>query len=310
MSETVLAVPLRAAGRWRLVVVCRDATGLMMVVAAVLKLQMLFVAEWIAVNSRVFFLATFVVAVLELFYASLLLSRRWVKELDRASVLLFSVFAVYQMQAMLSGNEICHCFGVLRPPQQLILALDGILLVFFLAVCVNHWHVDRVASRLRDSFAGLLVCFALLASFCVLMLGPEARGLAGDEEIDGGGFLVLHPAHWTGEVFPKEDVFGGDLEVSMDELTHVLVMRDGCEECHEHAKHIAQVLDEDELARVLVVLLDRRASGQWNGITVVGASQKKRLLVNAPVFVRLENGRVQSVVSDVQKFLSYFDRRS
>lgn len=230
------------------------------------------------------------------------------KLVKRSLVALFAFFTAYSLYLVASGADSCGCFGPVRFPPWLTLALDIGVLALLFAWRPEYRGGGAVTPRGQWSF--LLVVYAAAAvPASVLLMQNRSIALAGDaQSSDAAGIVILEPEAWKGKQLPiAKFIEIGDRVMTGKWI--LLLHHHNCPKCQEttpryvetarrlqkarSATHVALIETPPFASAVLPEDLDAAA------VLLGRQSDQREWFVQTPVQIKLDEGVVVDVNGDL-----------
>jgi Methylamine utilisation protein MauE len=294
-------LPARQAKRWAASLaghgvsfaVVRFLLGGILLTAAALKAELLFMSSAWPVMTWSFWLVLF-----ELAFAAWLFSGRLSAYAWWAAAGCFGTFAIVAGFKVLRGDADCGCFGVVETPPWVTFSLDVTALLALLAT----YH-DRAATRTnRLAFVSR---FSAAIGYALVLLVVAKLSLAHiyGNGLDGGDASITDPSEWIGHRFPLLEQIEIGSDLSAGEYIVVLHRHD-CPLCEETLN--SPWLCEAAWGRCdtgQIALVELPPCGPPEEDTASRFPLSGRLnvsepcLLPAPTVVLLEEGRVVSVAT-------------
>ena len=201
-----------------------------------------------------------------------------------ACVGLFSLFATFTLYQLTIGAESCGCFGQVRVPPAVTLALDLAILaaLFFCRPTVSE---STPAWRLGVP----LWILALVGPPAALAMTSYTPG-----SLESGGVVVLEPQTWDGEPFPLTEHVDLPADLSEGRWT-VVFYRHNCGKC------LAELPDYHRRAaageRIALISVPPHAADRLAGQSAAAAvagrlSDSRDWFIQTPAAVTLVDGVV------------------
>lgn len=271
----------------------RDCTGVMLLVAAILKLNLILDPTWVSTRTFIVQFGYISIILTELVIAGAVLLHLRRKYIDGIVVFLFALFAIFQLYSILDGARQCDCFGKLTVNPYYMLLIDvGIAFLFCIPPNPASPFLNR--NRMRN-----FVSLGLLVSGCgyvVSRLLHEMPQIAASPESVRSEFEVLTPTKWIGTIPPLLEVIGVSPDVSPDleGVRFIVIGRSDCESC---IRLRAQVIHQSIEAKWgwFFVQLDRAPILETFQNKILQARKEVEWLCKTPVLVELSEGKVKMV---------------
>jgi hypothetical protein len=218
----------------------------------------------------------------------------------RLAIGLFLVFAAYSAWLVLLGVSTCGCFGNVRVPPLVVLALDLGVLAGLLG-CPPPVSTPRIRlwPLVRASASGL----GIAAAFAGVLLWASPSMPTPFRPGSDVRREILEPASWPGTLFPLLPQIATDAPLSSGDWI-VVLHRPSCSSCRTVHEEYAE-LDRELRARsagLRVAFVEVPWSGEQlpprrkSAYALGRLSEDRQWFVETPVIVKLQNGRVLSVI--------------